>query len=147
MIDILERYTRAVLYHSDTAQDITAATREAAKGGANLSRADLSRANLSRADLSGAYLSGANLSGAYLPEGTHIMQVLGSVHGVVAIATTEGVELRIGCHHKSMAEWQKHYKAIGRANGYTPAQIKEYGAHITYAAWWAKHLPKLEGRK
>jgi len=41
-----------------------------------------------------------------------------------------------------LSEWQKHYKAIGRANGYTPQQIKEYGAHITYLAWWAKHLPK-----
>ena len=55
---------------------------------------------------------------------------------------SEGVELRIGCHHKPLAEWQQHYKAIGRVNGYTPAQIREYGAHITYIAWWAKHLPK-----
>jgi len=137
MIDILNRYTGAVLYHDEAAQTMTDAVLSAVK-----SRADLSRAYLNGAYLRGADLRGAYLSDAILPDGMHIIQVLGSSHGIVALATSEGVELRIGCHHKPLAEWQKHYKAIGRANGYTPAQIREYGAHITYIAWWAKHLPK-----
>jgi hypothetical protein len=71
MIDILNRWTRAVVFHSETAQTIAEAVIEARKAGANLSRADLfganlSRANLSRADLFGANLSRANLSRANL---------------------------------------------------------------------------------
>ena len=65
-IDILDRWTRAVLYHSENASDIRAAVLQAIKAGANLSDANLSGANLSGANLSGAYLSGADLSGAHL---------------------------------------------------------------------------------
>ena len=72
-IDIIERWTRAVLYHSENASDIRAAVLQAIKAGANLSGANLSYANLSYANLSGAnlsgaYLSGANLSGANLSD-------------------------------------------------------------------------------
>ena len=56
MIDILNRYTGAVLYHDEAAQTMTDAVLSAVK----------SRANLSGADLSGAILSGAKLSGADL---------------------------------------------------------------------------------
>ena len=71
MIEILNRYTRAVLYSSATAETIAQAVVEARQSGACLSRADLSGANLSgaclsRADLSGACLSRADLSGANL---------------------------------------------------------------------------------
>jgi uncharacterized protein YjbI with pentapeptide repeats len=72
MIEILNRYTRVVLYSSATAQTIAEAIAECRKKAdetasrANLSRADLSRANLSRADLSRANLSWANLSRANL---------------------------------------------------------------------------------
>ncbi len=65
-IDILHRYTGAVLYSSATAQTIAEAVLEAAKSGANLSRANLSWADLSWANLSGANLSRANLSRANL---------------------------------------------------------------------------------
>jgi uncharacterized protein YktA (UPF0223 family) len=86
-------------------------------------------ANLSQQNLS---WTSANLIQAMSPEGVHRMQILGSYHAIVAVVTNTAVELRIGCHHKPLSEWQKNYKAIGRANGYTPQQIKEYGAHITY---------------
>src|SRR5690348_4327244 len=66
MIEILDRFTRAVLYSSATANDIATAVAEAVKSRAYLSGAYLSGANLSGADLSGAYLSRAYLSGAYL---------------------------------------------------------------------------------
>ena len=71
MIVILNRWTRAQIYKSETAQSIAEAVSEALNGGAylsgaDLSRADLSRADLSRANLSRAYLSRANLSGANL---------------------------------------------------------------------------------
>src|SRR6202453_1084352 len=66
MFDILNRYTRALMYHSDSASNVSEAAREALFSGADLSGADLSGAYLSRAYLIGAYLSGADLSGAYL---------------------------------------------------------------------------------
>ena len=70
MIEILNRYTSAVLYSSATAQTIAEAVAECrakaseANSWANLSWANLSWANLSRANLSWANLSGADLSGA-----------------------------------------------------------------------------------
>ncbi len=195
-IDILNRYTHAVLYSSATAETIKQAAEEAVKGGANLSGADLSGAylggaNLSGADLSGAYLGGANLSGAYLGganlsganlsranlsgadlsranlsgadlsranlSGAYlsganlgdlkILQVGGSVHFLIALSTPGGIEVRIGCHHKPIADWLEHYRAIGKANNYTPAQIAEYGLHLKYVVAWAKTIkwPKKAG--
>ncbi len=64
-IDILHRYTKAILYSTD-ATDVCAALIQAVLSGANLSGANLSGANLSRANLFGADLSRANLFGADL---------------------------------------------------------------------------------
>ena len=64
-IDILHRWTGAVLYSGDH-NDRSATILAAIKSGADLSGADLSGADLSGDDLSGADLSGADLSRAYL---------------------------------------------------------------------------------
>jgi hypothetical protein len=66
MIDILNRWTRAVVYHSESAQTIAEAVAEAVERRAYLNRADLSGAYLSGADLNRAYLNRANLSDANL---------------------------------------------------------------------------------
>ena len=55
MIEILNRYTKAVLYTSATADTIAAAVLETRTRGADLSGADLRGADLSGADLRGAY--------------------------------------------------------------------------------------------
>ena len=60
MIEILNRYTGAILHHSETATTIG----EALKAIQN--KSDLSEADLTRADLTGANLTGANLTGANL---------------------------------------------------------------------------------
>jgi len=65
MIEILHRYTRAVIYRSETAASIAEAIKQLGSG-ANLSGANLSGADLSGANLSGANLYSANLSGANL---------------------------------------------------------------------------------
>ena len=134
MIEILNRYTKAVLYSSATAKTILAALVEAHNNGANLSGADLSEANLYSANLSGANLPranlySANLSGADL-SGTKqkVLQIQGSRHQITAIDS----EVRIGCHVKLLAEWLKHYKAIGKAEGYSESQIEEYGLHLNH---------------
>jgi len=41
--------------------------------------------------------------------------------------------LNVGCIKLSFSEWKKQYKAIGKQQGYTPAQIKEYGTLIKFA--------------
>ena len=114
--------------------------------GANLIEANLIEANLSGAHLLGAYLSGAYLSGANLGD-LKILQVGGSVHFLIALSTPRGIEVRIGCHHKPIADWLEHYRAIGKANNYTPAQIAEYGLHLKYVVAWAKTIkwPKKAG--
>jgi hypothetical protein len=66
MIDILNRYTQSVLFHSETAQSIAEAVIESKQGGANLRGADLRGANLREADLSDADLREADLSEADL---------------------------------------------------------------------------------
>ena len=129
MIEILNRYTKAVLYSSATAKTILAALVEAHNNGANLYGADLSGANLSGANLSAADLSGPDLSGANLSRAKQkVLQIQGSRHQITAIDS----EVRIGCHVKLLAEWLKHYKAIGKAEGYSESQIEEYGLHLNH---------------
>jgi hypothetical protein len=74
--EIVNRFTRAVLYQSSTAEEISSAALEALRSGADLrgavlrgadlSGADLSGADLRRADLRAADLRGADLSDAVL---------------------------------------------------------------------------------
>jgi hypothetical protein len=64
--DIVNRYTKAVLFHSDLAADVAVALKEAVASGAYLEGAYLRGANLEGAYLEGAILRGAYLEGAYL---------------------------------------------------------------------------------
>jgi len=41
--------------------------------------------------------------------------------------------LSIGCITLTFKEWKKQYRAIGKKQGYTAKQIKEYGAIIALA--------------
>jgi uncharacterized protein YjbI with pentapeptide repeats len=68
---ILNRYTQAVIYTSETAETIAQAVVESARNGANLRGAYLEGANLEGANLYGANLEGANLYGANL-EGANL---------------------------------------------------------------------------
>ena len=66
MIEILNRWTKAVIYRDEESESVLQAMQSAVGSGANLSYANLSGADLSGADLSYANLSGANLSDANL---------------------------------------------------------------------------------
>jgi len=66
MFDIINRYTQAVLYHSETATTVKEAVVAAVATKANLRDADLGGAYLRGANLRDADLGGANLGGAYL---------------------------------------------------------------------------------
>ena len=112
MIDILHRYTRAVLYTSATATEIAAAVVEASNA---------------RADLSVANLRGADLNGAKTDENTALdrwtLTLVGSRH-VITLAES-GVQ--IGCHSHPITQWLAEYKEIGLESGYSAEQIDEYG--------------------
>ena len=58
-IDILHRWTRAVLYHAEDAADLRAAVTTAVDRSADLGSADLGSADLGSANLRGANLRGA----------------------------------------------------------------------------------------
>ena len=47
--------------------------------------------------------------------------------------------IQIGCKKHTISEWQKHFREIGKAAGYSEEQIDEYGFYIDL-------LAKLHGR-
>ena len=51
--------------------------------------------------------------------------------------------IQIGCKRYTISEWQKHFRKIGEAEGYSPEQIKEYKGYIDLIAamhkTWALH--------
>jgi UDP-3-O-[3-hydroxymyristoyl] glucosamine N-acyltransferase len=50
-----------------------------------------------------------------------------------AVSNSKRGYLSIGCVTLTFAEWKKQYRAIGKKEGYTAKQIKEYGAIIALA--------------
>jgi hypothetical protein len=76
-----------------------------------------------------AQVSGDALVFGYAWE-TSPLCIQGTKH---AITNSSCGHLTIGCKTLTFAEWKKQYKDIGKENGYTPEQIKEYGAHIKHA--------------
>ena len=117
--------------------------------GANLSDADLRGANLSDADLRGAYLGGADLRGADL-RGANLSSAdlrginlsntctftftLGAHFGFAHFGEQyeDGSYVKIGCEGHSLEHWLENYEEIGKSNGYTDKQIKDYGDFLKY---------------
>ena len=60
---------------------------------------------------------------------TSPLYIQGSRHSVTNCAHGS---IAIGCQVHTFAEWKAKYKTIGKAAGYTAAQIKEYSHHIAY---------------
>ena len=58
---------------------------------------------------------------------TSPLYIQGSRHSVTNCAHGS---IAIGCQVHTFAEWKAKYKTIGKAAGYTAAQIKEYGLLI-----------------
>jgi hypothetical protein len=56
--------------------------------------------------------------------------IQGTKHGV---SNSSYGKLSIGCVTLTFAEWKKQYRALGKREGYTEKQIKEYGAIIALA--------------
>jgi len=159
MIEIVNRWTLAVLYKSENAKTVAGAVKEAYLQGGELRGAYLQGANLRGADLRGASLQGAdlrgaNLRGAYLRDANlqdanlrdaNLQDVIGLLGEVVPlqisgtrdwIIVREEGHITIGCEHHPLGWWREHYQAIGRREHYTEEQIEEYRRHIEYCATW-----------
>jgi len=172
-IEIVHRYTKAVLYTSETADSIAGAVIEAVSRGANLRGANLGGANLDGAYLRGAYLRGANLGGANLRganlgganlDGAYLRGAnlgganLDGAKGLLSngtvplqiLGTRDPVIVRadgfitIGCEHHELTWWEEHYRAVGRTNGYDNQQTEEYRAHIAHCRAWMTAYGVLE---
>ena len=100
-------------------------------------------AYLGGANLEGAYLVGANLRGAkgITPQ---TLQILGTRH---ALIVRDYGRIEIGCHSKTLAQWEKHYTKIGEAEGYTAEQIEEYREHIASCRKFMERYKLLEKPK
>ena len=135
MIEILNRYTKAVLYSSETAQTIAeaVAASKANLNGANLRGANLRGADLREANLRGANLREANLNGAK----QHILRIQGSRHELNAVND----DVMIGCEWHPLAWWLEHYRAVGRQQEYTPQQIAEYRGYLAVVKHGLKLYP------
>jgi len=121
MIDILNRWTKVVLFHSETADSIGATVLESQ---ALENKAVL--AVLSDADLRGAVLRDAVLSGAK----QYVLRIQGSCHEINAIDD----DVRVGCVRQTLAEWLLNFEAIGKREHYTTEQIAEYCLHLKHIA-------------
>ena len=53
--------------------------------------------------------------------------IIGSKH---SLSNAKHGYIQIGCHCETYAWWKVHYRAVGRKNRYSPAEIKEYGEYI-----------------
>lgn len=64
------------------------------------------------------------------------LYIQGTRHHVTLCSHTQ---IAIGCHVHDISYWLEHYKAIGRKEGYSAAEISEYGNYIRLAAGIAKY--------
>ena len=80
--------------------------------------------------LSGADLHGAHPRWANLGDKEYVCLIIASRSYIVAVDD----DVRIGCLHKPLAEWLETFEAVGRENGYSEAEIAEYGGWLRQIA-------------
>ena len=72
------------------------------------------------------------------------LTITGSAHPVSLVSYTQ---IAVGCEIHDFAYWLKNYKTVGKENGYTPEQIKEYGEILNYLVKAAKPYIKRNKAK
>ena len=58
------------------------------------------------------------------------LQIQGTRHFFTVSSKTH---ISIGCHSKTFKEWEDTFESVGKAEGYTPEEIAEYGLYIQLA--------------
>lgn len=61
------------------------------------------------------------------------LYIQGSVHPITVSSRTE---VSVGCKKHSIGWWIDHYAEVGKGEGYTEAQIVEYGALLAAVKVW-----------
>ena len=125
MFEIVNRYTHALLYKSETATNVKAAIIEAVKEGADLRDACLEGADLRDADLRGAK--------GLLSKGTNPLHIGGSRHWIIV---REDGYVTVGCIHRPLVWWESEYARVGKVEGYNETAIAEYKRHIAHCRAW-----------
>lgn len=69
------------------------------------------------------------------------LQIQGTRHH---LTTCSGTEIAIGCESRTVDHWLAHYAEIGQRNGYSDAEIAEYGFLLRVAAEWLRNSPPAE---
>jgi hypothetical protein len=77
-------------------------------------------------DFYGGHFNGGHFYDGWLP-----LQIQGSRHFV---NIPDGENIQIGCKCGSVDWWLENYEQIGKSEGYTQEQIKEYKRYIDLAA-------------
>ena len=72
------------------------------------------------------------------------LTITGSAHSVSLVSYTQ---IAVGCEIHDFAYWLKNYETVGKENGYTPEQIKEYGEILNYLVKAAKPYIKRNKAK
>ena len=57
-----------------------------------------------------------------------------SAHLVIQYPNWGEDVIQIGCKRYTISEWQKHFRIIGEAEGYSPEQMEEYKGYIDLIA-------------
>ena len=63
------------------------------------------------------------------------LYIQGTRHNITVCSHTH---IQIGCQCHAINQWQRNYQSIGKAQGYTPDQIAEYGMILAFCADWLK---------
>ena len=79
----------------------------------------------------GGVLHGGVFRGGEFRDGWLILQIQGSKHFV---NIPDGMNIKIGCHEHDVEYWLANFERIGRIEGYSDEQIKEYKMYIDLAA-------------
>ena len=84
--------------------------------------------------MSGANLSSADLRGTNLSNTCTFTFTLGAHFGFAHFGEQyeDGSYVKIGCEGHSLEHWLENYEEIGKSNGYTDKQIKDYGDFLKY---------------
>ena len=78
--------------------------------------------------------AGANI-GAWAVWNINPLYIVGTKH--ILCIPSQGI-IKIGCIEHPVAWWEEHFRSVGRAKGYSKAEVNEYRNYIALAKYWMR---------
>ena len=72
------------------------------------------------------------------------LYIVGTKH--ILCIPSQGI-IKIGCIEHPVAWWEEHFRSVGRAEGYSKAEINEYRNYIALAKYWMRLYASAGGRR